>query len=344
VATGQIYNIQEEAVLGGLFSGAIYMSGSHFASLTNVEPAPNAASKLPCYDYSAFGESWTAGCPNGGHTTNMNIYCTTACQDLLGANSVSQAYCDENCGADGYDRPSGQPGGAANTDSYHLAGADPYPNIAPFGYGMFGRSIQGYTEPVDPSLGYPGSAYIDQGQPNAVPNGYYSISPYLPNMSGTFTNPGNSVPPAASVDQPAPIVWTNYNNPPPAGASLSYPSPASQVTLVPTSMVNAAQNWPPTSMSFRTANTHYGGGMVYEMIFGPLTSICSANVTYWAQGGLQDFVHSDNIDTGICVGTGAAGDSCPPERLLCAHRHGIDDLYLGSGSASGFVINGGNPF
>jgi len=91
----------------------------------------------------------------------------------------------------------------------------------------------------------------------------------------------------------------------------------------------------------RPANAHFAGGMVYEMIMGPLTSICSGNKAFFNQGG-DDFTHADGVDAhAIIKGTNT---SYPPERLLCVHRHAKDDLYMRTGSTTTFPINGGTPF
>jgi hypothetical protein len=91
----------------------------------------------------------------------------------------------------------------------------------------------------------------------------------------------------------------------------------------------------------RVANTHWAGGMVYEMNVGPMTSICSGNHSFFVQGG-NDFVHADGVD-GHAIIKGS-NSSYPPERILCAHRHAMDDLYMQAGSVTPIVINGGQAF
>lgn len=97
----------------------------------------------------------------------------------------------------------------------------------------------------------------------------------------------------------------------------------------------------PNSQYNMTADVHFAGGMVYEMIQGPMISICSGNKAYYDMGG-QDFSHSDSLDWGVAVKGNAAG--APPEALACNHRHGADDLYLGGSLTVPFTINGGSPF
>lgn len=91
----------------------------------------------------------------------------------------------------------------------------------------------------------------------------------------------------------------------------------------------------------RTANPHWAGGMVQEMIVGPFGSICSGNSGYF-QAYNTDFVHSDSVGADII-----AADSTnryPPERLFCSHTHNQDSPYGYVTSTSQFTINGGNAF
>jgi hypothetical protein len=81
--------------------------------------------------------------------------------------------------------------------------------------------------------------------------------------------------------------------------------------------------------------------MVYEMLVGPMTSVCSGNKSFFNLGG-DDFTHTDGVD-GHAIVKGS-NSTYPPERLLCNHRHAKDDLYLRTGSTSSFAINGGSPF
>lgn len=80
-----------------------------------------------------------------------------------------------------------------------------------------------------------------------------------------------------------------------------------------------------------SGSPHFSGGLVYEMTTGPLRSICSANKGYASQNG-STLTHPS---TSRMTGT---------EALYCAHRHSMDDLFMGVGTSSPFVINGGNPF
>lgn len=97
--------------------------------------------------------------------------------------------------------------------------------------------------------------------------------------------------------------------------------------------------------AFRTANPHFAGGYVVEMIMGPFDSICSANPGYWANGG-DDFDHSDSpfwtdSDAKIARRTAGAG---PPERLYCSHGHNNDSPFGYTAQSSPFTIWGGNAF
>jgi hypothetical protein len=90
----------------------------------------------------------------------------------------------------------------------------------------------------------------------------------------------------------------------------------------------------------RSANGHFAGGMVQEMIVGPLISICTANAIAW-QKGASDFTHAGGVDGHSWI---LGNGPYPPERLLCNHRHAMDDLYFGNQSNTPIVINGGTPF
>jgi hypothetical protein len=91
------------------------------------------------------------------------------------------------------------------------------------------------------------------------------------------------------------------------------------------------------------ANTHFAGGMVYEMQVGAYNAICSAHNQYVRDGGLE-FRHTDGVDSHAVYSTNSAYPSAPPERLVCAHRHLQPDLYMRVGSSSPIVVNGGMPF
>ncbi|MEK7691234.1 MAG: hypothetical protein AAB425_09455 [Bdellovibrionota bacterium] len=93
----------------------------------------------------------------------------------------------------------------------------------------------------------------------------------------------------------------------------------------------------------RTANSHFAGGMVYEMIQGPLSAICSGNRRYFEEGGV-DFDHSDGVDSHAVFKNNLDFEGAPPERLLCMHRHAKPDLFMRVGSTSPIVINGGLAF
>ncbi len=91
------------------------------------------------------------------------------------------------------------------------------------------------------------------------------------------------------------------------------------------------------------ANTHFAGGMVYEMQIGAFNAICSAHNQYATDGGLE-FMHSDGVDSHAVYSSNTGYPTAPPERLLCAHRHLKPDLFMRVGSTSPIVVNGGMPF
>jgi hypothetical protein len=95
---------------------------------------------------------------------------------------------------------------------------------------------------------------------------------------------------------------------------------------------------------FRTANPHWAGGYVMEMIMGPFDSICSGNSVYF-QNGNTDFSHVDTIDVdaGMVIAKASSIDG-PPERLFCAHSHLKDAPFGYVTSGSTFAINGGQAF
>ncbi|MEK7689626.1 MAG: hypothetical protein AAB425_01255, partial [Bdellovibrionota bacterium] len=93
----------------------------------------------------------------------------------------------------------------------------------------------------------------------------------------------------------------------------------------------------------RTANPHFAGGMVYEMIVGPMVSVCSGNMVYWQEGGVE-FSHSDGVDTHAVYKTNSVYPGAPPERLMCSHRHMKQELFMRVGSSTPIVINGGLAF
>ncbi|MEK7690570.1 MAG: hypothetical protein AAB425_06085 [Bdellovibrionota bacterium] len=104
---------------------------------------------------------------------------------------------------------------------------------------------------------------------------------------------------------------------------------------------------PTFSYYLSLANPHFVGGLVIETIQGPVSSICSGNKIFFSNGGL-DFTHADSVDShskfkGNPDSTYNASDG-PPERLVCSHRHGNDDLHSSVGSTSPVVINGGMAF
>jgi len=90
-------------------------------------------------------------------------------------------------------------------------------------------------------------------------------------------------------------------------------------------------------------NTHYAGGMVYEMQIGSFGAICSANKQYFQDGGFE-FAHADGVDSHAVYSSNSDYPNAPPERLVCAHRHGKQDLFMRVGSTSPIVVNGGMPF
>jgi hypothetical protein len=92
----------------------------------------------------------------------------------------------------------------------------------------------------------------------------------------------------------------------------------------------------------RTTNGHYAGGMVVEMIMGPLTSICTANNQAWMKGATEH-THAGGVDDHAQI-LGPGNPGYPPERLVCNHRHAQPDLYMGVGDSAPFAINGAMPF
>ena len=100
----------------------------------------------------------------------------------------------------------------------------------------------------------------------------------------------------------------------------------------------------PAASLLRTTNPRFSGGMVMEMIAGPMGSICSGNKTYYNDGN-ADFTHSDGIDSHIVIKYNESDyPGAPPERLFCAHRHAQDELFFRLGSTVPFPINGGLAF
>jgi hypothetical protein len=92
------------------------------------------------------------------------------------------------------------------------------------------------------------------------------------------------------------------------------------------------------------AKGHFAGGMVYEMQIGAYNAICSAHNQYAKDGGLE-FKHVDGVDSHAVYSSNATEyPGAPPERLVCAHRHMKNDLFMRVGSTSPIVVNGGMPF
>jgi len=136
------------------------------------------------------------------------------------------------------------------------------------------------------------------------------------NITNSF---GNLVPSAAWAPSPVPIASPNpyvYPSPPPGGRPIGV---------------------------LQAANAHYAGGFVVEMTMGPLNQICSGNSAFWEQGG-DEFSHADGVDNHAIYLGNSTFPQAPPERLLCSHRHGKDDLFMRVGSSTSFTINGGSPF
>lgn len=97
----------------------------------------------------------------------------------------------------------------------------------------------------------------------------------------------------------------------------------------------------------RTANPHWAGGYVVEMIVGPFNSICSGNEAFFAEeNNNTDFSHIDTIDDDPGLRLASPGDPSkgPPERLFCSHTHMKDNPFGYVTSAVQFSINGGMPF
>lgn len=170
-----------------------------------------------------------------------------------------------------------------------------------------GRAIQGYLEPISPNL----------------TNNALSLSSVL-KYPYTETDPWD-LPPYGIPD-----VTPGTTPPTPIGGGPATAGGPGITDNIPM----------PPSYTLRTANAHYNGGMVYEMIFGPSMDICSANALFANQ---PEFTHADGGDSdAVMDGNVAAGS--PPERLFCAHRHVSDELYMGVGSVTSFMINAGSPF
>ncbi len=183
-----------------------------------------------------------------------------------------------------------------------------------------------YQEHTDPiSGGYTSQA--DPGNASIIPshmvNSYISTFPY---NSGGIYSWASGVVNAGSATTQWPSVWG-----PACSGGANFP-------VAPT-----VYTTPQATGELRTANDHYAGGMVYEIEMGPLMSICSGNYTYYQNGG-QDFTHAGGVDGHAFILGSATCPGCPPERLICNHRHAQPDLYLGVGSSMPFPINGGAPF
>lgn len=102
------------------------------------------------------------------------------------------------------------------------------------------------------------------------------------------------------------------------------------------------------SGTWSVASGKFAGGLVTEMVYGPLSSICSANEAYWTYGE-PDFAYpayltNAGVGRGYVVAGNANFTDPPPQRLLCSQRHGREDLYFRTGSTVGFPVNGGLPF
>lgn len=96
----------------------------------------------------------------------------------------------------------------------------------------------------------------------------------------------------------------------------------------------------------RTANPHFAGGYVMEMIVGPFDSICSGNSTYFNNSN-TDFQHLDTLDhdAAMVYSSSVSGKSAyPPERLYCSHVHGKHSAFGYLTQGSQFTINGGMAF
>jgi hypothetical protein len=368
VASGALQIIQEAQVMGGMLSGAYYASGAHIdppaAGTTSIQAAP------------AMG-GWAI--PDGVHGEpyhdfNMNMFCSTACgASGIGGTSYfgSDAFCDENCGTDGdFTQTSGlnQPWPWSGQDyggGLDQSGASGEAGASSKG---FYRAIQGYFVPMSPALSWQYGASASNGTSGFeewLSPWYYfqdATPPYNTGQKVTFPNltvnpPSCTAPCGLGTVSctPAPFTFTpsyggtpiNFGFFPPADyvSCGTANIPRWQLITLNTDTSTGTPPYPPgtpPSMSMRTSNFHYAGGMVYEMIVGPLISVCSGNTAFWSEGG-QEFSHPDGVDADALVGD-ATNNSYPPERLLCFHRHGMDDLFFSLGSEASFAINGGNPF
>ena len=96
-------------------------------------------------------------------------------------------------------------------------------------------------------------------------------------------------------------------------------------------------------------DSHFGGGMIYELTAGGASSICSANAQMMAAAGSSQRPHPHralDIDTpssGSPLGN-LLSEGLGSDLLYCSHRHGTMDWVLSVGKVVPFVINAGMEF
>lgn len=241
-------------------------------------------------------------------THNMNIYCAHACRAHLGApfTNAKEVYCENHCG--------------------HV-GARPHPTT----YVAGNQPASGISHWSEPGGVGTGSAATDI---------LLSRRSLNANEYGFRCELANKQPWYLQTDpDPAFDGTIEYTGGPASVGAPSVTGPGTSGILGCAANVSEPELWP--QHVIRTAAATYAGGMVMEMQMGAFTSICSANAAYFEQGGTE-FTHYDGAIYQLRALD--ANGQMPPERLLCNHRHGNVDLYLGVGTSSPFAINGGMPF
>lgn len=308
VAAGAISFTSEQAITGGQFMGAMYMSGSHYTSTS-----PTAAASFP---YNAFG---TEALPATQSAMQMNIYCASACAQASGK---SAKQCAAICG--GGDAEGGVP---LDTQMDPLAGGHGFRNFS--GYleeyskqsnGLIEAHVSGFDAPVSP---------IESRQLNTF---------------GYDVWPKATLWPGGGDAYPAGVGALAFNSEDKvAGEALGLST--ERISSRPFHDNKGGLAGEQIRAAIRYANPHYAGGHVVEMIMGPYETICSGNRGYFDIGG-QDFPHTDSVetDTTYKLANPTVAGRGPPERLYCSHAHSNDSPFGYVAQSSPFTIWGGNAF
>ncbi len=124
--------------------------------------------------------------------------------------------------------------------------------------------------------------------------------------------------------------------------SKGNPLPADPTRAVGRVSPSLAKGYP--TASFARGNSHFGGGLVYEVLAGSSQAICTGNKSSYSAGGFAPILHGHlQLDADQQqLGLSAIGSAM--DLLYCSHRHQNMDWTLSVGKSSPFLINAGMEF